>query len=153
MKDFINLLFPLPSYVVNIIIFLSSTIVSLLGYMGITYFVAARKFQDIIRNELEGLFPTPTKWPKDSIAIYYILEEKYPRLENAVHKFRGHLPCFLLKSFDNAWLQYHKDYYQYMPIISTSLVDGKEITTDTTNTFKTTFKTNVENLLKYAKQI
>lgn len=141
MTELVKNIFILPDWSVWTIRGLSGLIVSSLGFMGVSYFIAARKFHDTIRNELEGLYPTPVNWPKDSSAIYYILEEKYPRLENAVHKFRGHLPSFLLSGFDNAWLQYHKDYYQYMPFH------------DNTETYKETFKKNVNRLLKYAKQI
>ena len=153
MTEFINGFFPLPGWSIWVIRALSGLIVSSLGFMGVSYFIAARKFHETIRNELEGLYPTPVNWPKDSSAIYHILEEKYPRLENAVHQFKGHLPCFLLRGIDKAWLQYHKDYYQYMPFSGSSIVNGKEIRHDNTKTYKETFKKNVDALLKYAKQI
>jgi len=162
MKDFIELLFPLHSCTVKIIIFLSSTIVSLLGYMGITYFVAARKFQDIIRNELQGLYPSPVSWPKDSFSIDPILKEKYPRIENAVSNFKGHLPTILIKGFNKAWIKYYSAngnegyqcYDHYMPFKGEAFSYGEKISEwDNTKTYKETFKKNVARLLKYAKQI
>jgi hypothetical protein len=128
--------------------------------MGITYFVAARKFQDTTRNELEGLYPTPVKWPNHSLDIDPILREKYSRIEIAVHNFKGHLPFCFVKGFNKAWIKYYSAngdedyqcYHHYMPFSGSSIVNGKEIQDDNTKTYKETFKKNVDRLLKYAKQ-
>lgn len=155
MKEFINLFFPLPTWAVWTIRSLVAAIIGLVVYFGRTYFIASKEFQRVILNELEGLYPTPTKWPLENRQIEYILKDKFPRLEIAVHKFRGHLPCCIRKHFDTAWLEYHggnDDYHNYWPYISTSIVNGKEVIEDNTKTYKKTFRKNVNRLLKYAKQ-
>lgn len=116
------------------------------------YFNASKEFRNIIYTELEGLYPTPTKWPSPSRDIIPILKEKHSRIERAVDNFKGHLFIGMRNGFAAAWQQYHGDYDKYKPGISTSSnVNGKQVTVDTTDTYKDIFKHNVDNLLKYAK--
>lgn len=115
---------------------------------------AADKFRNIVYSEFEGLYPTPTKWPSRKMDIIQILKSKFPKLEIAVIEFQGHLGRSKRKRFNNAWQKYYKDnYFDYVPIISTSNAKGEhEYTTyDNTDVFKDNFKHNVETLLKFVK--
>ncbi|HCZ12418.1 MAG TPA: hypothetical protein DHV16_09265 [Nitrospiraceae bacterium] len=96
------------------------------------------------------------------MAIIHILKEKFPRIEIAVHKFKDHLPFFLARGFNKAWIKYYNEYeqegwqsyFQYLPMSGTSYSYGKKISEyDNTETFKENFKKNVDRLMKYAKQI
>lgn len=162
MPNFVELFFPPPVWSIRIVVFLGITILSLVGYMGVSYFLAARKFQKIIRHELEGLYPTSTKWPENSMNIIHILENKYSRIENAVLIFKGHLPTCLVNRFNKAWIKYYNAYEQgnwqcythYVPTSGESFSYGEKISGyDNTKTYKKNFKNNVDDLLKYARQI
>lgn len=116
---------------------------------------AAAVFRNKVLMELAGLYPTQTKWPESSIPIPSILCEKHPRIETAVIEFRNYLNWLKRKRFDKAWHEYSKDYYEYVPIQSTSyssdgaIIESESI--DTTKTYYSLFKHNIDNLLKYAK--
>lgn len=112
---------------------------------------AADKFRNTILTELEGLYPTPIKWPKNTMMIVRMLTDKFPRMEIAVTEFRGHLMWFNRVRFDRAWQEYHKDYYQYVPMTGESYFLGKIEKTDTTHTYQDMFKQNVDALLKFTK--
>ncbi len=114
---------------------------------------ASEKFRNTCLKELEGLYPTPAKWPDQDIHILAILKDKFPALEVAVTEFRCHLSWYNRRRFDNAWEQYHKEYYfDYIPISGTSIAKGESVYSyDYTKTYHTNFKHNVDNLLKYAK--
>ena len=109
MQEFINFFIQLPVVSVWVIQSLGGTILGLLVYAGTTYFIAARKFQETIRNEFIGLYPTPANWPDDGVHIKYILEEKFSRIEKAASSFRENLPFFLLNGFDAAWVKYYNE--------------------------------------------
>jgi hypothetical protein len=81
------------------------------------------------------------------------LKDKFPRLEIAVYKFRGHLICSIRKRFEAAWQEYHKDYFQYVPMQGYSTdSDGKIIEShDTTKTYHDNFRKNVDAFLRFAK--
>ena len=94
--------------------------------------------------------------------IIYILKDKYPRIEIAVHKFKGHLPFFFVRGFNKAWVKYYNEYeqegwqsyFQYVPMKGESFSYGEKISEyDNMETFKENFKKNIDDLLKYAKQI
>jgi len=113
---------------------------------------ASEKFRNIIYKELEGLYPTPVKWPDPEHKIIYILKDKFPQIEIAVAEFRIHLNHFKRKRFDEVWNAFHSDYYQYVPIKSESYSFGKLIEkSDTTTTYLSNFKDKVDALLKFAK--
>lgn len=65
----------------------------------------------------------------------------------AARKFQA----IFVKGFTIAWVKYYSTngdasyqcYHHYMPFITTSTVNGKQITEDTTKTYKETFKHNV----------
>ena len=117
--------------------------------------IASEKFRSTILNELEGLYPTPSKWPfENKFQIKRILEDKCPKIEVAVTEFRCHLSWFNRRRFDTAWQKYHKDdYYEYMPLKETGYERGKIVVSiDTTETYLDNFKHNVDNLLRFAKQ-
>jgi len=112
---------------------------------------AAKEFTKVVMDELIGFYPTPTEW-SDPVGMVSILEQKFPRLEQAVTEFRCHL-CLLNRiRFDKAWHKYQNDYYKYLPYTGGYYRNGKlVISHDTTTTYKKTFKENVDRLLKYAK--
>lgn len=121
---------------------------------------ANRKFLSTFHNELSDIYPTPVNWPDD---IDSFLRSKFNFLQAAVGEFRHHLPLDEWDAFDKAWFDFYcstgrevdkncQVYYHYMPFISTSIVNGKEVTEDTLQTYKETFKYNVDLLLKFAKK-
>ncbi len=117
------------------------------------YIEAADKFRNTVFTELEGLYPTPAKWPSRDIDIIKILKDKFPKLEIAVTEFGRHLGWFKRKRFNHAWQEYNKDYFQYVPMQGQSYSYGKLIEThDTTKTYHDNFRKNVDALLKFAKQ-
>ena len=115
---------------------------------------AADKFRSTVFTELEGLYPTPAKWPDNGFQIVQILKDKFPRLEIAVTEFRSHLSRFKRKSFDEAWLKYNKEYYyDYVPIKGHE-TDERGVVVyshDNTATYKDNFKHNIDVLLTFAK--
>lgn len=131
--------------------------------------VAAEKFRIIFLTELIGLYPIPSNWPSDVNGIDRVLREIFPKLNAAVAEFRRFIPWYRRKFFDKAWEFYclgedgiqlnkmggkeQQCYYQYIPFSGISVINGKEISHDSTKTYKETFKKNVDRLLKYAKQI
>jgi hypothetical protein len=130
---------------------------------------ASEKFRNIFLTELIGLYPVPTNWPSDVNGIDRVLREIFPKLNAAVAEFRHFIPWYRRIFFDKAWAFYRlgedgiqmnkmggneqQCYYQYMPFSGSGIINGKEISHDTTKTYKETFRKNVDNLLKYAKQI
>jgi acyl carrier protein phosphodiesterase len=114
---------------------------------------ASEKFRNTIYKELEGLYPTPVKWPDPEHKIIYILKDKFPQIEIAVAEFRLQLNRLNRKKFDEVWNDFHSDYFQYVPIKSESYSYGKLIEkSDTTTTYLSNFKDKVDALLKFAKQ-
>ncbi len=118
------------------------------------FITASDKFRNTILTELEGLYPTPAKWPTQEMQIIQILKDKFPKLEIAVTEFRCHLGWINRRWFDNAWMQFNKDhYFDYVPITGTSYAKGEHVYSyDSTKTYKVNFKHNVDALLKFAKQ-
>ncbi|MBI5212209.1 MAG: hypothetical protein HY957_02415 [Nitrospirae bacterium] len=114
---------------------------------------ASDKFRSTILKELEGLYPSPAKWPSNNLEIINILQDKFPKLEVAVAEFRGHLGWVDRKRFDNVWQQYNKEnYFDYIPISGRSHEKGVcTYSSDYTKTYKDNFKHNVDSLLKFAK--
>ncbi|HVN97966.1 MAG TPA: hypothetical protein VMT62_16170 [Syntrophorhabdaceae bacterium] len=121
--------------------------------------IAATTFRAKFIAELEGLYPIPVNWPK-SIEVQSFLGSKFPKIQSIVEEFRGYLPGRIKKKFDKAWVDYYSAtgqegyqcYHHYMPFMSTYNVDGKQITKDTRDTYKETFKHNVDTLLSFAKR-
>ncbi len=123
--------------------------------------IASQQFRNTILTELKDIYPNPVNWPKDSINIEHILKSKFTNLQVVVEEFRRVLPWYKRKTFDKAWLCYRcstgreidiQCYHHYMPFISTSNIDGKQVTIDNSKTYKETFKHNVDSLLKFAKK-
>lgn len=120
---------------------------------------ACRDFRRKMLTELEGLYPIPTNWPDD---IDGYLRSKFPRLQATVAEFRSFMPRRRRKSFDLAWKNYRlgedgreidqQYYWQYMPNMITSVINGKAITKDNTNTYQDNFRRNVEEILKFARE-
>ena len=120
---------------------------------------AATTFRSKVLIELEGLYPIPINWPGNT-QIESFLRSKFSKLQSAVEEFRGCLPKRRQKMFINAWIEYYSAtgiegyqcYHHYMPFITTSNVNGNQITKDTRDTCKETFRHNVDKLLSFAKQ-
>ena len=114
--------------------------------------VASVKFRSAILAELGALYPIPTVWPKNEDAFF---KDAFPNLQIAVTEFRHFVPCYLHRSFDNAWLCYYsaypkdtKDqiYHHYM-----AFHDIGEMQQDGEARRNKTFHANVSNLLSFAK--
>ena len=114
---------------------------------------AADKFRNVIYTELEGLYPTPAKWPSRDMDIIKILKDKFPKLEIAVTEFSLHLGRFKRKRFDSAWQQFNREYYfDYIPISGQTVEKGVcTYSYDYTKTYHDNFKRNVDALLDFAK--
>ena len=121
---------------------------------------ANRKFLSAFHNVLSEIYPTPVSWPDD---IDYFLRERFSLLQAAIGEFRHYLPTEEWDDFDKAWFKYYcstereidKDcqvYHHYMPFKGESIINGKKITEDNTQTYKNNFKNNVEQLLRFAKK-
>ncbi len=120
---------------------------------------ANRKFLSTFHNELSDIYPTPVNWPDD---IDSYLRSKFKFLQAAVGEFRHYLPIDEWDSFDKAWFNFYcstgreidkecQVYHNYMPFRGTSTVNGKKVTKDNSQTYKVTFKYNVDQILKFAK--
>jgi len=112
--------------------------------------VAAEKFRNAIALELKGLYPIPSKWPKDSNMINYQLRQAFPNIQIAVTNFRPFIPWYWRWAFDRAWFIYRLskngreiDKEQYDQYVSYS----------SNPNYKENFKHNVDKLLSFAKQI
>ena len=118
------------------------------------FIAASDKFRNAIFTELEGLYPTPAKWPSREFQIVQVLRDKFPKLEIAVTEFRGHLNWINRKRFDDTWSKYNKEYYyDYVPMTGKSYGKNGELIyeVDNTTSYKDNFKHNVDALLKFAK--
>lgn len=123
---------------------------------------AARKIISTFHQELSEIYPYPIKWPKNITAF---LESKFTAINAAVGEFRYFLPGEKWGDFDNAWFRFYNAtgreidnkncqcYLHYMPFKGVSVIDGKEVHNDNTDTYKEDFKKNVDALLKFAKKI
>jgi len=96
------------------------------------------------------------------MGIKHVLESAFDDLQIAVEKFKSVLPEHEQIALGDAWHTYRlgkdgrdidkQDYWQYIPGISTFMVDGKEVTEDNRETYKDSFKHNVDQLLKFANR-
>jgi hypothetical protein len=109
---------------------------------------ACASFRAAVLAALEGLYPVPSKWPQDSVAIDPILREVFPRLQTAVANFRPFVPWWRRHHFDRAWFRYHcstgrsvdaQVYHHYMPF--SDQPDPK-----------LSFHANVQRLLSFASE-
>ena len=98
----------------------------------------------------------------DTRAIDPILREAFPRLETQINIFKRHLYWWEKRSFTKAWIAYYNAYgdnrcqcyHHYLPFKGEYFEFGKLISSnDNTKKYKINFKNNVENILKYAKQV
>jgi len=67
---------------------------------------ACAHFRSDILKELQGLFPIPTQWPSDGVAIDPIVRRAFPTLRRAVAEFRPYVPLWRWRAFDRAWFEY-----------------------------------------------
>lgn len=123
--------------------------------------IASAKFNSAVHNILAGLYPLPSNWPKNISELDAAFRSIFPKMQIAVEEFKHFLPWYKCTFFNRAWSRFRNAYgreqdiqcyHHYMPFISTSIVNGKEVTVDTTKTYKETFKHNVDSLLKFAKK-
>lgn len=121
---------------------------------------ACAKFRAAVLVELGSIYPIPDAWPSD---IDDFLRTRFTALQIAVEEFKHFIPSKQRKKFEDDWFTYRlgKDgreidiqcYYQYKPLIITSIIDGEQVTFDNSKTYKEKFKHNVSSLLEYAKCI
>jgi len=131
------------------------------GYKG-RVAAASTKFRATVLAAFSGLYPHEVNWPSRSSDIAHMLKEKFPELQAAVSEFRPYVPWWRRRAFDKAWFMYRlgpdgreidkQMYHQYMPFVSTSIVNGSQVTVDNSKTHKENFKRNVESLLRYADE-
>ena len=120
---------------------------------------ACRDFRSVFHEELEGLYPMPSNWPKGT-GIEPRLRAVFPTLQAAVATFR---PFVLEKErarFDDAWLNYHtstkreidEDYTHYMNFTATT---GNTFGGETVISAdgKAQFQRNVDRLLAFARDV
>ncbi|NYG32573.1 hypothetical protein HZU83_20515 [Sphaerotilus montanus] len=124
---------------------------------------AAAKFRAAVLTALQGLYPVPVAWPKNELRIRDELKERFPGLQTAVAEFETYVPWYKRKAFAESWNRYRlgddgreidqQDYWQYVPLKGTSVINGVVTTThDQTKTYKLQFKTNVDHLLSFASE-
>ena len=123
---------------------------------------ASRRFRSAVLQAVSGLYPVPSRWPKNSLEITAVLEHRFPELQIAVSEFRPCLSWFRRWTFDRAWRIYRlgKDgreidgqyYWQYIPHVSDSVSNGKRVHEDNESEYKETFKANIQRLLKHASE-
>lgn len=120
---------------------------------------AGQAFRATFNQELTGLYPMPSNWPK-ATGIEPRLRTVFPALQSAVATFRPFVPARDRAEFDEAWLNYHastkraidQDYTHYMSMTSTSLNSFGGQTVIATNG-KEQFKRNVDRLLSFAQHV
>lgn len=105
---------------------------------------AAEEFRRDILTALPGIYLEPARWPDDIDAT---LREAFPKLQDAVEKFRPCVPWWNRKAFDMAWFRYRcgtgreidvQNYFHYIGFSSNPNPKG-------------TFRRNVDTLLAFAK--
>lgn len=121
---------------------------------------ACADFYAAVHEALSGLYPIPSNWPSDKLAIISILEGKFPLLQAAIAKFRPNIPIYKRWLFDRAWRIYRlgadgrdidgHDYWQYVPHSGEGIENGRRYKHDNTLTYKDNFKKNVDRFLSYA---
>jgi hypothetical protein len=116
---------------------------------------ACAEFRRTFLQELEGLYPSPSDWPR-GYAIINLLKIAFPKLQTAVALFRPFVPDNQKPTFDQAWCEYKggegdiQDYQHYTSIrVDTRNADGEIVSTGGDG--KATFKKNVDRLLAFAQ--
>ncbi len=120
---------------------------------------AADEFVASFHRELKEVYPASVNWPDN---IDYFFKTKFCSLQEAVSKFRRHVPKRKRKLFDDAWFSFYcctgrevdknsQCYHHYMSFSGVTVVNGKEIIHDNSKTYKDNFKKNVNLLLKFAE--
>jgi hypothetical protein len=113
---------------------------------------ACSAYRSAVLGALNGLYPHPSNWPRDGMAIDQIFRAAFPSLQLAVAEFRPFVPLWRRWHFDRAWFRYrcstgHKiDIQCYHHYIGFTSPD--EPTVDP----KVTFHANVSKLLTFAKE-
>ncbi len=123
---------------------------------------AAAKFRGAVLTSLQGLYPVPVAWPKNDLRIREELKERFPGLQTGVAEFETYVPWYKRKAFAESWSRYRlgdegrevdqQDYWQYVPLKGTSVINGVTTNYDQTQTYKSQFKTNVDRLLSFASE-
>jgi hypothetical protein len=123
---------------------------------------ASAKFRGRVLEALKGLYPIPSNWPTDHSSIGRHLQSLFPELQAAVTEFRPFLPRREQRRFDEAWKIFRvgsdnpaelgQAYWQYSPHTMDGYVEGEKYHFDNTQTYKTDFKVNVDNLIAFARE-
>lgn len=151
MTDFPELFGPLPIWSRWIIGVLIPSTGALIIYAGRNYFKASEEFRNIVFAKLEGIYP--------STAAYISVEEKNIRTQTSINpinsagaKLRYYLPCFWIRCFDRALVNYCETARQTnwehdgnFEMFRKSLAKPGELSPGEK------FRYSVKNLLKFAK--
>ena len=90
---------------------LATALVAVLGAFAVQRYVAFRaasvKFRSAVLGALQGLYPLPSNWPTESVAIDRVLRAAFPALQSAVAEFEPVVPWWQRKAFAQAWFTYH----------------------------------------------
>lgn len=123
---------------------------------------AAAKFRASVLSALQGLYPLPVAWPKNELRIREELQARFPVLQSAVAEFEPYVLWYKRKAFAQSWRQYRlgedgreidqQDYWQYVPLRGTSVINGVTTYHDQTQTYRSQFKANVDLLLSFASE-
>jgi hypothetical protein len=120
---------------------------------------AATAFRNAFLQELKGLYPFPSDWPK-GIGIDKRLRQAFPALQAAIAGLRPFVPDKEKAAFDEAWLVYHtstkreidQDYTHYMNMGSV-VMNATGGLTEIKQDGRANFKRNVDRLLSFAKDV
>lgn len=126
------------------------------------YATACGKFRADVLSALVGLYPSPSAWPDQKLAIHEELQRRFPALQLAVAEFRPQLPFWRTRMFDRAWNLYlngeptgdgsRLGYWQYVPHSGDGICNGQRFSHDNRLTYQDDFKSNVAGLLSYANE-
>jgi hypothetical protein len=118
-------------------------------------------FRAAILQALSGLYPIPSDWPNDKLAIINVLKNRFIPIQTAIENFRPNVPFYKRRAFDRVWLTYRlgkdrrtidsQDYWQYVPNKGYGIENGEYDKFDNTLTYQDDFKKNIDVLLSFAK--
>lgn len=109
---------------------------------------AEQAFSDSVNEILEGMYPEPVNWPKNS---WQVLQDKMPQMQCAIAKLKFHLSVAEINRIDTAWGKYKKWCNQIndAEIFAKPLYPESQPTIDYVNVFNR----HVNVLLSYSKKV
>ena len=117
-------------------------------YKGSKRREAAQEFRNCFINNLKGLYPHASEWPKLFLGVDTTHRGIFPELQSAVKNFRHFVPWYRRRAYDHAWIDYYnadknpdcQHYSHYLGFQDEP--DPKE-----------QFRHNVDKLLSFAKYL